>query len=141
MAEVILSAKLADAGLGDAVSVHSSGTGDWHIGEPMDQRAAVTLTEQGYDATRHRARQIAHHTLTDTDLILVMDRSNLRDVRALAPDGVEPERVMLFRTFDPLADEPDVPDPWYGGPDGFGEVLAIVERTTDVLVDALRRVV
>jgi protein-tyrosine phosphatase len=67
-----------------------------------------------------------------------MDKSNLRDVRALARRDEDRDRIQLFRAFDPVAtDDLEVPDPWYGGPDGFEEVLAIVERTTDALAAAL----
>ncbi len=88
------------AGLAERVEVTSSGTGDWHVGHPMDERAAATLTRAGYDATRHRARQFAADWLEDRDLVLAMDAANLADVRAAGPatpDG----RVRLFRDFDP----------------------------------------
>jgi protein-tyrosine phosphatase len=133
MAHVVLAAKLADAGLDDVVEVASSGTGGWHTGEPMDERAAATLSAAGYDASRHRARAFASGWLDAFDLVLVMDADNLRDV------GGPAERVAMFRDFDP--DEPGgaVPDPYYGGPAGFEEVLGMVERTTAALVDALTR--
>jgi protein-tyrosine phosphatase len=136
MADVVLSARLADAGLAERVEVTSSGTGDWHVGHPMDERAAATLTRAGYDATRHRARQFAADWLEDRDLVLAMDTANLADVRAAGPatpDG----RVRLFRDFDPVGPGGDVPDPYYGGDAGFEEVLAMVERTADTLVTAL----
>ena len=128
IAHVVLAAHLADAGLDDRVTVASSGTGDWHVGEPMDRRAAATLTAAGYDATRHRARQ---WTGNDADLVLAMDAQNLADV------GGRSDRVRLFRDLDPLAPGSDVPDPYYGGDSGFEEVLAMVERTTTALVAAL----
>src|SRR3954452_7297312 len=93
MADVVLSARLAAAGLDDRVSVSSSGTGGWHVGDPMDRRAAATLTAAGYDASRHRAQQWAGN---DADRVLTMDAQNLADV------GGENERVMAFRTFDPV---------------------------------------
>jgi protein-tyrosine phosphatase len=136
MADVVLSERLAGAGLAERVEVTSSGTGGWHVGHPMDERAAATLTRAGYDATRHRARQFAADWLEDRDLVLAMDAANLAHVRAAgaaAPDG----RVRLFRDFDPVAPGGDVPDPYYGGDAGFEEVLAMVERTADALVTAL----
>lgn len=129
MADVVLSARVADAGLDDRVSVSSSGTGGWHVGGPMDERAAATLTGAGYDATRHRARQWQGND--DADLVLAMDAQNLADI------GGGNERVMPFRAFDPLEPGGDVPDPYYGGDSGFEEVLAMVERTTEALVAAL----
>lgn len=131
MADVVLQAKLADAGLDDVVAVDSCGTGGWHVGDPMDHRAAATLTAAGYDPTRHRAQQFSDRWLGDHDLLLAMDEANLADV------GGRSDRVALLRDLDP--DEPGavVPDPYYGGDDGFREVLAMVERSCDALVDAL----
>ena len=132
MAHVVVEERLADAGLADVVTVTSSGTGGWHVGDPMDRRAAATLTAAGYDATRHRARQWAG-TRADVgaDLVLVMDGQNLLDV------GGRGDRVRLFRDFDVLEPGSDVPDPYYGGDSGFEEVLAMVERTATTLVAAL----
>ena len=127
MAHVVLEARLADAGLDDRVSVTSSGTGDWHVGHPMDRRAAATLTTAGYDATRHRARQWAGND--DADLVLAMDAQNLADI------GGPSDRVMAFRTFDPAEPGGDVPDPYYGGDAGFEEVLSMVDRTSASLVE------
>jgi len=131
MAHVVLEARLADAGLGDLVEVTSSGTGDWHVGNPMDRRAAATLTAAGYDATRHRARQYAATSARHVDLVLAMDHDNLRDLGGVSP------RVMLFRDFDPVGTGGDVPDPYYGGDAGFEEVLTMVERTSASLAGLL----
>lgn len=139
MAHVVLAERLDRAGLADRVEVTSSGTGDWHVGHPMDERAAATLTRAGYDATRHRARQFAADWLDDRDLVLAMDAANLADIRAVGP-VVEGARVRLFRDFDPVDPGGEVPDPYYGGDAGFEEVLTMVERTADVLVDALAAV-
>lgn len=139
MAEVVLSRMVADAGLGDLVEVTSAGTGDWHIGEPIDERAGAALREAGYDPSRHRARQLDSDWF-DRDLLLAMDSANLADVQAMAADrsAVDPDRVRMFRDFDP--DGPgDVPDPWYGGPEGFARALEMVERTSRALVVALQR--
>lgn len=138
MAHVVLEDKLAAAGLSERVVVDSFGTGDWHLGEPMDRRASRTLTAAGYDPSRHRARQVDGELCLGYDAILVMDHSNLTDVGRLVASDADRERVVMFRSFDPLAGEDlAVPDPWYGGPQGFDDVLAIVERTTDALVSEL----
>ena len=136
MADVVLQERLADAGLDDRVTVASCGTGDWHVGDPMDRRAAATLTGAGYDATRHRAQTLDGSWFDRFDLLLAMDRSNLKDLLA---STAHPDRAMLFRSFDPVDPGGEVPDPYYGGDDGFQEVLAMVERTTDALVAALAR--
>lgn len=134
MADVVLQERLSDAGLDDRVVVASCGTGDWHVGDPMDRRAAATLTGAGYDATRHRAQQLDGSWFDRFDLLLAMDRSNLKDLLASTS---HPDRAMLFRSFDPVDPGGEVPDPYYGGDDGFQEVLSMVERTTDVLVATL----
>jgi protein-tyrosine phosphatase len=131
MAHVVLEERLAAAGLDDVVTVDSSGTGDWHVGEPMDPRAAATLSGAGYDPSRHRARQYDASWADTHDLVLVMDADNLADV------GGRSDRVAMFRDLDPLDPGADVPDPWYGGPDGFTAVLEMVERTSTALVATL----
>ncbi|MBF4770110.1 low molecular weight phosphotyrosine protein phosphatase [Nocardioides agariphilus] len=131
MAHVVLEAALVDAGLAGAVEVTSSGTGDWHVGNRMDRRAAATLTAAGYDASRHRARQFDPSSAQGIDLVLAMDGDNLADLGGVSP------RVMLFRAFDPVGTGGDVPDPYYGGDAGFEEVLTMVERTSGTLVDLL----
>ena len=132
MAHVVLAEHLQRAGLSEDVEVSSAGTGGWHVGEPMDPRAATALLGAGYDPSAHRARQYDDGWLATHDVVLVMDRANLADVGAH-------ERVGLFREFDPVDAGGDVPDPYYGGDDGFGEVLSMVERTSAAIVAALQR--
>lgn len=134
MAHVVLEAELERAGLHDRVEVRSAGTAGYHVGSPMDRRAASTLTTSGYDASRHRAQQVGPTWPAELDLVLTMDRSNLDDVLELT-DAEHADRVRLFRDHDPRADgDSEVPDPYYGGDDGFEEVLAIVTRTSRALV-------
>ncbi|CAN5685623.1 low molecular weight protein-tyrosine-phosphatase [soil metagenome] len=131
VADVVLTARVVAAGLADRVEVASCGTGDWHVGEPMDRRSAATLTAAGYDATRHRAQQLSPEWHDRFDVLLAMDADNLAGL------GGRSERVGLFRDGDPLDPGGEVPDPYYGGPQGFEEVLAMVERTSDAIVAAL----
>jgi protein-tyrosine phosphatase len=135
-ADVVLNARLDEAGLGDRVVAESCGTGGWHVGEEMDPRTARVLGAAGYDPSSHRARQLGPSWF-DHDLILVMDASNRSDVLDQLPADRH-DRVHLFREWDPDVPPgspiPDVPDPWYGGSRGFEEVLAIVERTCVALV-------
>ena len=130
MAHVGLESRLAEAGLDVRVVVRSSGTGDWHVGRPMDNRAAATLSRAGYDPSRHRARQYDDTWPAEHDLVLAMDETNLDDL------GGRSERVGLFRDLDPQGPG-EVPDPYYGGTDGFEQVLDLVERTSDALVVAV----
>ena len=133
MADVVLNDRLDSADLLDLVS---AGTGGWHVGGPMDRRAAALLTTHGYDASRHRAQQFGAAWFDEVDLVLAMDADNYADIVALGPE----DRVRMFRDFDPLvrgqADR-DVPDPYFGGDEGFEQVLAMVERTCDRLVAEL----
>ena len=136
MAAAVLRARLAEAGLDDRIEVRSSGTGSWHVGAAADHRAAATLAKAGYDTT-HTARQFDPEEARDVDLILAMDSENLADLRfVLGPD----DRLRMLRSFDPtLAGVPegsqlDVPDPYYGGADGFREVLSMIERAVDGLL-------
>jgi protein-tyrosine phosphatase len=128
IAEIVLRDRLEVAGL-DNVEVASAGTGDWHVGEAMDPRSATTLRAAGYDPSRHRAQQWVPSWKDRFDLVLAMDAQNLADL------GGRTERTRLFRDFDP-AGPGDVPDPYFGGDDGFEEVLAMVERTADALAAA-----
>ena len=141
MASVVLAARLDEAGLADRVRLSSGGTGDWHVGQRMDERAADVLREAGYDPDAHRARQVEASWLDDHDLVLAMDRRNLDDLTALAPTAVADGRLLMFRAFDPesATPEPDVPDPWSGALAGYHDVLAVVERTAPVLTAALQR--
>jgi protein-tyrosine phosphatase len=137
MADVVLSAHVDRAGLAGQVTVDSCGTGDWHTGQPMDRRAAATLTAAGFDPTLHRARVFDPGWLERHDLVLAMDEHNLADVREVAT-AAHDDRVRLFREFDPIGTGGEVPDPYYGGDAGFEEVLGMVERTSAALVSALQ---
>ncbi|MDQ3485922.1 MAG: low molecular weight phosphotyrosine protein phosphatase [Actinomycetota bacterium] len=135
IAEVVLSAKIAAAGLADDVVVDSSGTGGWHLGDPIDSRAAEVLVSHGYDPTRHRARQFVVDWFDEYDIVLTMDRSNLGELERLSRGEADLDKIRMFRSFDPLSTgDLDVPDPWYGGQADFEHVLTIVERTTHALI-------
>jgi protein-tyrosine phosphatase len=93
MAAVVLADRVADAGLAELVEVVSAGTGPWHVGEPMDDRAAARLTSAGYDATRHRARQLDASWFESCDLVLVMDTQNHHDVTDRTRRGADVPRL------------------------------------------------
>jgi protein-tyrosine phosphatase len=142
MANVVLRDALDRSGFGDRAVVDSAGTGDWHLGHPMDRRAAAVLATAGYDGSAHRAPQFPAEWYDRYDLILAMDENNFRDISAMAPDEeTARERVRMFREFDPRSGfgDVEVPDPYYGGDDGFALVLHIVERTSEGLAEALAR--
>jgi len=144
MAEVVVRSELDRVGLSGRVVVDSAGTGDWHLGRPMDSRAHAELTRRGYDGSAHRARQIDRSWLGGYDLIIAMDRSNLRNLLRMAAGRPElAGRVRLLRSFDPAAEpEAEVPDP-YGGAEGefaevFGLVLAAASGLAGQLAGQLR---
>lgn len=134
-AEAAVREAAAEAGL--AVEVESAGTGDWHIGAPPDRRMAAAAAESGL-TLQGSARQVTPEDVERFDLLLVMDRTNLADVCALAPDEASKAKVKLFRSFDPDADGENVPDPYYGGPEGFARVVQIARAGARGLVEHLR---
>jgi protein-tyrosine phosphatase len=138
-AEGVMRRLLADAGLEAQVHVESAGTGDWHVGEPADHRAIAHAARRGVVLDR-RARHLTAAHFERIDLFLVADRRNLEAVRRLAPDPAHHARVALLRSFDPESPRAaEVPDPYYGGPDGFEEVLDLCAAACDGLLAHLRR--
>lgn len=116
----IAAAVLADE-LGDLdVEVDSMGTGGWHVGDGADPRATAALARAGY-SSEHTARQASPQALAGSSLVLAMDAANLRDLQRM---GVQ---ARLLRTFDPTAEDTEVPDPYYGTADDFDEVVAMVQ--------------
>lgn len=140
MAESVLRAELDRAGLGDAVTVDSAGTGDWHVGGRMDSRARAELGRRGYDGARHRARQVEPSWLAERDLVLAMDQHNLVELRRMAGDRpAERNRIRLLRSFDPRSSpDAEVPDPYDGRTASFGTVLDLVEAAARGLAGELR---
>jgi low molecular weight protein-tyrosine phosphatase len=131
MAEVALRAELAAAGLAEAVTVDSAGTGDWHIGDRMEAHARAELGRRGYDGSAHRARQVEPSWLVGRDLILAMDHRNLADLRRMAARaGTGGERIRLFGAAGGLRDQGgglDIPDPSGGDAGDFSAVLDLIE--------------
>ena len=138
IAEYVLRRAVEEAGLGHAVVVDSAGVGGWHVGDPADPRTRRVLRAYGYDGDAHRAQQITRAWFAPDaddapDLLLAMDAGHYDDLLRMAPD----REVVMMRAFDPAlvelahpSRELDVPDPYYGGPDGFDEVLAMIEAAT-----------
>ena len=139
MAETVLRAELAAAGLDGAVVVDSAGTGDWHIGDAMDPGARSALASRGQDGSAHRARQFEPSWLSRYDLILAMDTRNLVDLRRMARGSADADRIRLFGKAGGLGDPSDIPDPWGGGPDEFGHVLDLLGAAAPVIAARLAR--
>lgn len=130
--------RIAEAGLDDEIVVESAGTGSWHVGHAPDARASAEARARGV-AMAGRARQFEAADFARLDLVLAMDAQNAADLRALAPDDAAAAKVRLLREFDPsAAGDLSVPDPYYGGVDGFTEVFDMVDRACRGLLDHLR---
>lgn len=137
LAHTIFENLVNDAGLDQLIQIESSGTGAWHEGEPADSRMRKTARQHGLTID-HRARRFRRSDCDSFNLLLAMDRENYRDVLNSCRDESQKEKVRMFRDFDPQGPG-NVPDPWYGGPQGFEDVWQIVERTCIALLDDIRR--
>ena len=129
-----------DAGLEDEIQIDSAGTGGWHVGAPPDSRATEAAARRGL-TLEGAARKFTVADFDDFDLLLAMDSENLRDMRALAPDDDARAKVRLLREYDPASSgspDLDVPDPYYGGPSGFEDVLDQVEAACRGLLEEIR---
>lgn len=138
MAALAFGAWLDRAGLADRVRVTSAGVGAWHVGEPADERASRTLAGRGYP-TAHIAAQVDDDHL-GADLLVAMDSGHRRELRALlARRGDDPDRVVMFRSFDPSVNgDFDVPDPYYGTRQSFKDVLDMIESAAPGLLEWVR---
>ena len=121
------------------VEVDSAGTAGYHIGEPPDSRSQRAALSRGIDLSALRARQVAPHDFARFDLILAMDRDNLRALQAMRPEGA-PARVRLFLEYAPHLGRLEVPDPYYGEASGFEEVLELAAAGSRGLIAALQDV-
>jgi protein-tyrosine phosphatase len=136
-AEGVMRSVLAEAGI-EGVTVDSAGTAGWHVGDVPDRRSVAEARSRGLDLTGLRGRQVSTADFERFDLLLAMDAENEADLRRLAPDEQARSKVALLRSFDPAATaagDLDVPDPYYGGPDGFARVFDAIEAACRGLLD------
>ncbi|AFQ47736.1 low molecular weight phosphotyrosine protein phosphatase [Burkholderia cepacia GG4] len=124
------------AGLADRIAIDSAGTGDWHVGEPPDARAQAAARTRGYDLSALRARQVSAVDFDRFDLLLAMDEANLAELRRRCPPE-QRDKVRLLMEFAPGAAETEVADPYFGGAQGFEQVLDQVERACAGLLETL----
>ncbi|GAA0403547.1 low molecular weight protein-tyrosine-phosphatase [Acrocarpospora corrugata] len=136
MAEHILRRHVSEANLD--VLVDSSGTGGWHVGDPADKRTVATLRRHGY-TSKHTAQQFRPLWFNRYDLIIALDQGHYRDLRSMAPNPEDREKVRLLREFDTAADGLDVPDPYYGGRAGFELVRDQIEAAVPGLLEEIRK--
>lgn len=133
----VLRHKAQALGLQDTLVVDSAGTHNYHPGSPPDARSQSHARKRGYDLSDLRARQIEDADFERHDLILVMDWDNLALTEALCPPEHR-RKVRRLTEFSLVQDKPVVPDPYYGGTDGFEEVLDLVEDACDGLLEQIQ---
>jgi protein-tyrosine phosphatase len=133
-AEAVMRAAVERRGLGDRVRIASAGTHDYHVGECPDARSMKHAKRRGYDLGALRASQVSSRDFHEFDYILAMDRGHLRQLRALAPASAK-ARLGLFLDASARWEGEDVPDPYYGGPEGFERVLDMVEEAAERWLD------
>jgi protein-tyrosine phosphatase len=132
-AEGVMRRLVEEQGLEDQIEIDSAGTGGWHIGAPPDARATEAARRRGTTLSGAARRFDPATDFDRFDLILAMDAENRRDLLALAPDDEARAKVRMFR-----AGDLDVPDPYYGGADGFEHVLDLAEKAAQELLDEIR---
>jgi protein-tyrosine phosphatase len=136
-AEGVFRAAVERAGLGGRVRAASAGLGDWHVGSPPDRRAVQAAHRRDYDLATLRGRQVESADFTRFGWILAMDEANLRTLTSMRPPNFDGHLGLLL-DFAPESGVREVPDPYYGGPDGFDRVLDLVEVSTAGLLARLR---
>ena len=154
-AEGVMRSLVERDGLEASIELESAGTGGWHVGSPPDERATAAARAHGV-LLEGRARQVTPEDFDRFDLLLAMDRENMRELRRLAPGEVERAKVRMLREFDPVnlarglegsaagdrhrQDEQDldVPDPYYGASGGFEEVFELVHAACEGLLEQVR---
>ncbi|MES1930088.1 protein-tyrosine-phosphatase [Salinisphaera dokdonensis CL-ES53] len=130
---------VAEAGLGDRVSIESAGTGDWHIGKAPDRRATAAAASRGIDVTDLRAQQVTPADLNRFDYVLAMDADNLADLERMAPaTGQVRAYVALFGAYSANYRNAPVPDPYFGGDQGFEHVLDMIEDASAGLLEEIK---
>ncbi len=135
LAEVVVRDRAIRRGLDSTYMFASAGTGSWHIGNGADQRSAETASKYGLDLSRHAAQQITAEKVGRWEWFVAMDENNRADLIRM---GVPKERLLLMRQFEPgFETVPDVPDPYYGGADGFEDAYHMLCENADRLLDYL----
>ena len=137
-AEGVFRSAAERAGIASRLFIDSAGTGKWHVGEPPDRRALSSAKRRGYDLAALRARQVTEDDFRRFGWIFAMDEGNLRELQALRPAEYEGHLGLFLDLVEGSALR-EVPDPYYGGPDGFEHVLDVIEQASTALVAHLRR--
>jgi protein-tyrosine phosphatase len=139
LAQGIFEALVKNEGLQDQIIISSAGVGNWHVGNPPDSRMQKTAQKYGINLNS-RAQQFQTADFKEMDLVLAMDKSNLNALQQMGPESELKDKLFLFRTFDSENNNNlEVPDPYYGGDNGFEMVYQIVERTCPKVLEYLKR--
>jgi protein-tyrosine phosphatase len=139
-AEAVMRGVVAREGLEGEVEIDSAGTGAWHVGNAPDRRSTAAAAARGI-TLEGAARQVTAEDFESYDLLLAADAENIAALRAVAPSAEAAEKVVLLRSYDReavAAGDLDVPDPYYGGPQGFEHVLDLVAAACEGLLEDLR---
>jgi protein-tyrosine phosphatase len=137
LAEAIFKDKLAKRGIIGVVEADSCGTSSYHIGSTPDERTLHNALKNGV-TIHHRARQLSPDDLTNFDFILAMDRSNHKNILSINGADAYTSKILLMRNFDPEQGD-EVPDPYYGGEQGFQQVFEILSRSTEAFIEYLEK--
>lgn len=137
LAHAVLEHKAAEGGLANLLELESSGLHSYHVGEQADQRMRKTAEQHGVNLS-HKARRLRSEDLAEYDLLLAMDRSHLREMQSMAAGAPElVQKIRLFGSYIDSARAPDIPDPYYGGQEGFERVFEMVDAGCSALLDTL----
>ncbi len=131
LAEGIFAHKVGERSLEEQIAVDSCGTGSWHIGNPPHIESQKIAKKNGIDISSQSARQLRKQDGKEFHLLVAMDSTNKKDIISLCGDSAS---VVCLREYDSERDSLDVPDPYYGGPDGFIEVFNIIDRSCEALL-------
>jgi protein-tyrosine phosphatase len=137
-AQGVFEALVEEAQLSARIHIDSAGTHAYHVGKPPDARASEAASRRGIDLGRQRARRVAEADFASFDYVVAMDRSNLDDLHASCPDAHR-EKLCLLLDFAPHLSQQEVPDPYYGGAQGFERVLDLVEEGARGLLEDIRQ--
>jgi len=135
MAEGVLRTKAEKRGI--SLEIDSSGTGDWHIGEAPDTRAQRCMNEMNDDISDLRARQFEQLDFEEFDRIFVMDKSNFQNVVVQAKDEMQKQKVEMFLNMSHPGEDREVPDPYFGGTEGFKNVYNMLDSAADSFLNEL----
>lgn len=137
-AEGVFRHKIKEAGLDNHIHIDSAGTHAYHVGEPPDGRAQKAAMKRSVDLSKQRARRVKSQDFEEFDYVIAMDMNNEADMQSVCPEGLE-EKIHLFLKFASNTNTVEVPDPYYGGGNGFEIVLDLVEDAADGLIAHLQK--